>query len=101
MVAASFLTTLLFALATGIAIAAAKPVLERGSPGPLKFPLKRRSFENYKVLKHDQRRVLVHKSRTRNSRNQNKETATSTPTDFEGGLFGINIGVGDPPTFCK
>ena len=106
MVAASFLTILLFTFT--IAIAAAKPALERRSP--IKVPLKRHSLVNHNVVEHDKRRVKSrnlkisgkNKNNDSNSSSESNSTSnTTTQTNFEGVLFGLNISCGDPPTFCK
>lgn len=78
MIAASLLTTLLFALVISIA---AKPVLERKSP--MKFPLTlRRNSYNYNVVGRDRRGDL---------------SAYSTPDRTAYGIFTL----GTPPSPCK
>jgi hypothetical protein len=111
MVAASLLTTLLFAFAISIF---AKPVLELKSPTVIRSPLvKRHSLANYNVMEMDMRRIsyLGRRAGYENDRKsvgiKNGTKSGVTKNDSKSSASGIktaytcDIAVGNPPTHCK
>ena len=99
MVAASLLTTLLFALAIAIS---AKPVLERKSP--IKSAVtKYLNLAKYNVLERDMHRInfLRRRAGTLESRGDLDSDGTDTLTSMFGYAYLVTVKVGSPSKACK
>ena len=91
------LATLLLVLAIAIT---AKPVLERKSPIKLALS-KRRNPVKHNVVERDRQRVRSFR-RCEGHQDDSKlsSESTNTPANFQGGLYSLSVGCGNPPTFC-
>ena len=100
MVAASSITILLLALAIAIA---AKLAPEQKSH--VKMPLKRSSITNlnyYNVVENDKHRTKYLRGRAGNQNDSmSSKSIPSTHAIYQGFLFSVTIGVGNPITNCK
>lgn len=95
MVATSLLTTFLLALAIAIS---AKPVPDSERKSPIKLPLtKRIGLANHHVVEQDRRRV---KSLVRYAIRDDSEPITTEALSLTA-YYGADIGIGNPPTYCK